>query len=164
MQRSATRDTDAYRNGAIGMQALKVLQIAIIKGVFVVPLYLPRDPSPLSKFAHMVDLMGLALPRHVVHSLLDDKDRLAPADCRERSPEPLGSFGLAASARDDFLDWNRGCREIRLAVRRGGRKIQRKDRFGVRMKLELKPALYVRVEHCTMLADVPCEHTALGEH
>ena len=79
LQRRSARADDADADGAFGMQALEILQIAVEERILVVPLGVATDGSHTGDCLDMIDLVRGRLARHVIDGLCDFKDVFGPA-------------------------------------------------------------------------------------
>jgi hypothetical protein len=100
---ASNNDPGAY--AAIRVQSFEVVEVSIIKRIFVIPLDL-KCHGAVIKPLHMVELMAGRLCFHVVNQFSNEKFPLDPIHAGERGAKSLGEWRLAPAAPDDFLNLN----------------------------------------------------------
>jgi hypothetical protein len=115
LQSRAARHDDPERDGAVGVQAFEILEIAVEERIFVVPFDLERDHAFII-FGHMIDFVGNGFAPHAVDRSHDFEFMLAPPFFDEGASKPLRRFGFAPARTDDLLYRYRHVREHGVEV------------------------------------------------
>src|SRR6185437_13235263 len=129
-----------------GVQSLEVFKIAVKERILVVPLDLKGDGSG-SERPDVINLVRLGLPLDAIDDSLNHEDVLAPLVRGQGPAKALGALGFAAARPDDFLDWDgRSCQDAFELFGHLG-KVDLKDGFGVRPKLDLETPFFKAIKH-----------------
>jgi len=96
LQTRSTRNDNAKRDRAVGVQALEVLKVAIKEGVFVVPFDF-KSNSAAFKISYVIDFVRLRFALDSIDDALNHKIVFSPAAILESVAKALRAFGLAAA-------------------------------------------------------------------